>query len=162
VCLNFYYAGQHDEAAAQAKKILDLSLDFGGAYLRLGEAYEQKGMYKEAIAVLRQRLTTPDRRPGLPLISSLGHAYAVGGRRAEAQKTLGELQGLSKIRHVSAYHVRLIYTGSGDEEQAFHWLGKAADEGSHQLIWLKVEPRFDPLRSDPRFAELMRKVGFPQ
>jgi eukaryotic-like serine/threonine-protein kinase len=159
VSLGYYYAGQHDEAAAQARKTLELYPDFGGAHLRLGEAYEQKGMYQEAIAVLRQRLTTPDRRPGLALISSLGHAYAVSGQRAEAQKMLDELQGLSKTRYVSAYHVGLIYTGLGDKEQAFHWLGKAADEGSHQLIWLKAEPRFDPLRSDPRFNELERKVG---
>jgi tetratricopeptide (TPR) repeat protein len=149
-------------AYPEKTQTLELSPDFGGAYLRLGEAYEQKGMYKEAIAVLRQRLTMPDRRPGLALISSLGHAYAVAGQRAEAQKMLNELHGLTKTRYVSAYHVGLIYTGLGDKEQAFHWLGKAADEGFHQLIWLKVEPRFAPLRSDPRFADLVRRIGLPQ
>jgi eukaryotic-like serine/threonine-protein kinase len=162
MCLGFYYAGQHDEAMAQAKKTLELYPDFGGAYQRLGEAYVQKGMYREAIAILRQRLTIPDVRRGPSLISSLGHAYAVAGQRAEAQKMLDELQGLSKTRYVSAYHMGLIYTGLGDKEQAFYWLGKAADEGFHQLIWLRVEPRFAPLRSDPRFADLTRKVGLPQ
>lgn len=95
-------------------------------------------------------------------IATLGHAYAVSGKRNEALKVLGELQGQARQKYVSPYFIALIYTGLGEKEQAFAWLEKAYEQRHPYLILIKVEPVFDSLRSDPRFAELMRKVGLPQ
>jgi hypothetical protein len=86
----------------------------------------------------------------------------VSGRKAEARKILAELQSLSEHRYVPATDTALIYAGLGDKDKAFAWLDKAYEEHSFSLSNLKVEPRFDPLRSDPRFADLLRSIGFPQ
>jgi serine/threonine-protein kinase len=153
-------AGQYDEAIEQEKKALDLDPHLRNGYLWLGAAYEQKGMYREAIAELKKGIEMSERHPFL--VSSLGHVYAVAGQRGEAQKTLGELQEMSKHRYVSSEEIALIYTGLGDKEQALRFLEKAYEERTPRLIWIGVEPRFAPLRSDPRFAELLRRIGLPQ
>ena len=84
------------------------------------------------------------------------------GRKAEARKILAELQSLSEHSYVPATDMALIYAGLGDKDKAFAWLDKAYEEHSFSLSNLKVEPRFDPLRSDPRFADLLRHIGLPQ
>ncbi len=155
----FYYARQYDEAIEQYKKALDLDPRFFITYLWLGAAYEQKKMYSQAIAELQKGLAFV-RHP--QLISSLGHVYAVAGQRAEAQQLLEELQEMSKQSYINPYLIALIYVGLGEKEQAFTWLEKAYQERFFFLIWLKVEPRFDPLRDDPRFQDLIRRVGLPQ
>ena len=81
------------------------------------------------------------------------------GKRAEAQKVLDELQEQSKRRYVSPYLIALVYLGLSNKDQAFSWLEKAYDERSVNLMYLKVEPMLDPLRSDPRFAELLRRMN---
>src|SRR5207244_11599458 len=122
--------------------------------------YEQKGKYDEAIAEFRQVLNLS---AGKPLgIAALAHAYALSGKRAEAQRTLAELQEVSKQRSVSSASIALIYIALGDKDQAFAWLEKADKERDGILARLKVDPRFDSLRSDPRFADLVRRVGLPQ
>jgi tetratricopeptide (TPR) repeat protein len=94
-------------------------------------------------------------------LPGLGQAYATAGNRDEAQKALAELQELSKQRYVSPSVFALIYAALGDKDQAFAWLDKSIDE--HDLITarLKVDMRFNSLRSDPRFAELVKRVGLP-
>jgi len=88
--------------------------------------------------------------------------YARTGNRSEAEETLAELQQISKQRYISPAAIALIYAALGDKDQAFAWLDKLVEE--HDLITarLKVDERFDPLRSDPRFAELVKRVGLPQ
>ncbi len=98
---------------------------------------------------------------GSTSLARLGHGYAVAGKRREAQKVLNELNDLSKQKYVSSYDIAVIYVGLGEKEQAFAWLEKAYDERSTWLEFLKVEPQLDPLRSDPRFVELVRRVGLP-
>jgi tetratricopeptide (TPR) repeat protein len=99
---------------------------------------------------------------GKPLgIAALAHAYALSGKRAEAQKLLAELQELSKQRFVSPASVALIYVALGDKDQAFTWLEKAEKERDGILVRLKVDSRYDSLRSDPRFADLAKHVGLP-
>jgi len=94
-----------------------------------------------------------------PLVS-IGHAYAMSGNKVEAQRVLEELELLSKERYVSPYGIAAIFVGLGDNEQAFVLLERAFAEDNTELTFLKVDPRLDPLREDPRFSELLQRVGF--
>lgn len=86
----------------------------------------------------------------------------MSGRRVEAEKVLAELQEISKQRYVSPYYVAMIYAGLGDKDQAFAWLDKAFRERSRRLVFLKVASIWDGLHPDPRFADLLRRIGLPQ
>jgi len=92
----------------------------------------------------------------LNLIANLGHAYAASGRRDEAVKLIDEL---SRRPYPPPASIAIIYLGLGDKDRAFEWLSKAYEERSTELIWLKVEPLYDPVRPDPRFIELLKRVG---
>ena len=98
----------------------------------------------------------------MPLLASLGHAYALSGERDKANQILAELRAMSKHRYISPYLFAVVYLGLGDKDQTFAWLDKAYRDRSFYLIWLKVEPLFDSLRDDPRFADLLRRVSLPQ
>lgn len=151
----FYEARQYDQAIAQEQKTLELDPNSLIAQDSLGHAYLQKSMYKEGVAEFEKLLTIS---PGNPLgLSDLGYAYAVTGRRAEVEKLLDQLNELSKQRYVPAAYMAEIYVGLGEKEKAFVWLQKMSDE--HVNFAIKVNPVFDPLRSDPRFAELLRRMN---
>jgi hypothetical protein len=95
-------------------------------------------------------------------LARLGHAYAVEESRGEAQMILNQLNGLSKQKYVSAYDFAVIHAGLGEENEAFAWLDRAYDERTVWLTYLKVDPSLDSLRSDPRYADLLRRMGLPQ
>ena len=95
-------------------------------------------------------------------LAFLGRAYALAGKTDEARKTLAQLKELSARRYVSPYRVAMIYAALGDKEQTFAWLEKAYQQRLHNMIFLKVEPELDGLRSDPRFATLVQQVGLNQ
>src|SRR5207244_11994949 len=140
-----YLSGQNDLAIEQCKKMLDLDPNFFPARRYRGLAYEQKGMYPEAIADFQKGVQLS----GSPLmLALLGHAYAVSGRKTEAQQVLGELREVQGRRYVSPYTVAAMYAGLGDKDQAFKWLEKAYDERDLWLMKLKVDPVFNKLRSD--------------
>jgi eukaryotic-like serine/threonine-protein kinase len=153
-----YEARQYDQAIEQERKTLDLDPNYILAHYDLGMAYLQKSMYKEGIEVFQRALAI---YPGnTEELSGLGYAYAVAGRRAEAQKVLDKLNDISKERYVSRWYVAMIYAGLGDRGKAFEWLEKSYDDrsiGAGQSI--KTDPAFDPLRSDPRFADLLRRMN---
>jgi hypothetical protein len=94
--------------------------------------------------------------------AGIGRVDTVSGKRAEAQKVLDELKNRSKQIYVSWYHVASIYAGLGDKDRAFEWLENAYKERSDSLVYLKVDPKVDSLRSDPRFTDLVRRFGLPQ
>ena len=99
----------------------------------------------------------------IPLvIGNLGYAYAKAGRKDEARKLLADLKEQSKRRYVASYWIAMIYVGLDEKDEAFAWLEKAYQERSFWLLWIKMEPMVDSLRSDARFTDLMRRVGFPQ
>jgi tetratricopeptide (TPR) repeat protein len=152
-----YFAGQYTEAIAQNEKTINLESRYLPAYFWLGQAYEQKKMYEQAIATYQKGITQAERHPRV--IAALGHAYALAGQRDKAQKALAELREISKQHHIDPYLIAFINVGLGDKEQAFAWLEKAYQERSSILIWLKVEPTFDSLRTDPRFQDLLRRIG---
>lgn len=152
----FYYSHQYDEAIAQIEKAIDLEPSYTEAYLYLGQAYEQKQLYPQALEVLQRGIARSERHP--KLIAALGHAYALAGQRDKALKAVDELREMSKQRYLSPYWIALVYAGLGDREQTLLWLEKAYQEHAFFLIWLKVEPAFDPLRDDPKFQDLLRRV----
>ena len=153
-------ARQTDKSIEQLRKTLEMDPNFVLAHHRLGLAYEQQGKYDEAIAEFKQVLNLTS---GKPLgIAALARGYALSGRRAEAQKTLAELQEQSKVRYVSPASIALAFAGLGVKDRAFDWLEKAEQTHDGIIVRLKVDSRYDSLRSDPRFADLARRIGLPQ
>jgi tetratricopeptide (TPR) repeat protein len=116
----------------------------------------EKRMYPEAIAEFRTALESAQ---GFGPIAGLGHAYAVSGSQAEAQKILDELLARSKRGYFPAWAIAAVYIGLGDKDQAFQWLGKVVEERGEFAVWLKTDPMYDPLRSDPRFSDLLRRLN---
>jgi len=151
----FYYARKYDQAIEQLRKTLELDPNFTSAHMYLGEAYLQKSMYKEGIAEIEKELMISPSSTGE--LSQLGYGYALEGRKAEAQKVLDQLNKRSKQRYVSAASRAIIYAGLGDKDKAFEWLEKGYEDRSIGAI--KVNPAYDPLRSDPRFANLLRRMN---
>ena len=152
-----YFDRQYDRAIEQEKKTLEMDSNFALSYRYRGMAYEQKGMYAEAIADLQKAVTLSGTRT--TVLGALGHAYAIAGRKSEARKVLDDVVQLRARGYFPSYEIALIYTGMGEKDRAFEWLDKAYDERYPWLIHLRVDPRFDTLHSDPRFADLVRRVG---
>jgi len=151
-------AHQMDEGIDQLRKTIEMDPGFLVAHNRLALCYERKGMYDAAIAEFQK---ISDLGAKSLAIAELGQAYAASGKRGEAQKALAELQELSKQRYISPSVFALIYAALGDKDQAFAWLDKSIDEHDLVTARLKVDARFDNLRSDPRFAEIVKRVGLP-
>ena len=151
------YAGNYDEALGQLHKTAELDPNFAGTFLYLGWVYEQKRMYDEAIDAFQKSVklsTSP------LMLASLGHAHAKAGNRAEAEKILVRLDDLSKQRYISAHNRAIIHVGLNETEHTLVWLERAYQERSQSLIYLDTDPRFDGLRTNPRFQELLRRIGF--
>ncbi len=153
------FARQYDRAIEECRNTLDLHPNFLKLHQFLARAYEQKGLYEEAIREFQETLTLSAGNP--VYLGQLGHAYAVSGNKREAQKLLEELKELSSRRYVPSYDIAMIYTGLGQKDEALDWLQRAYEEKSGWLSYLKVEPRLDSLRPDPRFRDLLRRVGLP-
>jgi len=159
--LALYFSRNYDQAINQFQKTLELDANFPPPYTFLGAAYEQKGMFEEAIATFQRALSITQGPAKMLAMAGLAHAYAASGRKAEARKILADVEKLSEHNYVQATDLALIHAGLGDSDKAFTWLDKAYDEHSFGLINLTVEPRFDALHSDPRFTDLLRRIRFP-
>jgi TolB-like protein/class 3 adenylate cyclase len=154
----FYLARQYDQAIEELRKTLEIDPNFLLALEWLGYAYIKKGMYEEAIAVFQQeRDVLGDDPLGL---SDLGYGYAVSGKRVEALKALNALKERSNQEHIEPFYIAWVYAGLGEKDPALEWLQKAYEERSSSLVYL-IDPGFDSIRLDPRFTELVRKVGLP-
>ncbi|HVG31577.1 MAG TPA: winged helix-turn-helix domain-containing protein [Pyrinomonadaceae bacterium] len=150
-------ARQYDEAIRQARLALELDPQNYIARSSLGRAYLLKGMYRESVEVYEELYRiSPGTKGGL------AQAYALAGRRPEAQKLLDEMIERSSQNYVSFQELALVYTALGEKDKAFDALEKSFKERDYRLLFLKAEARLDPLRSDPRFADLERRVGLPQ
>lgn len=157
VGIALYRARRYGEAIAHLHKALEMDANALDAHIFLGFAYVKHRRHEEAIAEFQRVVTLSERNPSL--LGLLGYGYAVAGKRDEAQAILKELDELQTRQYVSSLEIALIYIGLEEREQAFAWLEKAYHERAWMLGFLKVEPVFDSLRSDPRFTELMRRVG---
>jgi TolB-like protein/DNA-binding winged helix-turn-helix (wHTH) protein/Tfp pilus assembly protein PilF len=154
-----YLAREYERSIAQLRDTLEMDPSYEWAHLILGQAYEQKGQYNLALEELREAVELSHSSP--LMISALAHAYAASGNHPDALKLLAQLEALSKKQYVSPFYVAIVYLGLGKNELAMNWLEKAYDDRSNGLVFLKVEPELDPLRSDPRFGALLRKLNFP-
>jgi len=153
----YFFRREYDRAVEQSRKTIELDPSYYEVYEVLGNTYEQKGMFSEAIATFEKGNALA--KAGL-FTGDIGHAYAAWGKKAEAQKRLDELRKLSKTPYVSNFWIALIFTGLGDKDRAFESLEKACDERSSNMAFqVKVDPRFDSLRPDPRWSKLLQKMG---
>jgi TolB-like protein/Tfp pilus assembly protein PilF len=157
--LNF--AGRHDEGIAQIKLALEIDPNLVAGKLRLAEAYEQLGNYEEAISAMENLPSYSYRYLEPRELALIKQAYAVSGARGYWQKRLE----FTKKRATEAYFppsvVALVCARAGDKNQAFEWLEKAYQDRDESLRLLRVVPGFDSLRSDPRYADLLRRIGLP-
>lgn len=154
-----YMAREYDQAIEQLRNTIDMDTAFVLPHLVLGQAYEQKKAYDQAIAELRRATELSLGSP--PVLAALARTLAVSGRITEARNLLEQLQ-LSKRQYVSPFYVAIVYAGLGENERALDWLEKAYADHSNAIVFLKVDPQLDTLRSYPRFHELQRKLRLPE
>jgi TolB-like protein/Tfp pilus assembly protein PilF len=155
-----FHARRYDEAIHELRSVLAVLPDDSTALWFLGFALIANGQAKEAVPVLEKTLSVSDRSSAV--IGVLIRAYAHAGRRTDALRLLEELKRRQKASYVPTAAFVNAYLGLDDKEQAFAWLERAYQEKSNILQFLKVHPFFDPLRDDPRFADLVRQVGLDQ
>ena len=152
---------QSDSAIEQLQKSKERDPTYWFNPYFLGRAYEQKGRLAEAIEEFQRALQLEKGNP--EIWSSLGHVYALSGKRAEAQKVLEHLKEYSAHSYVAPYNVAVIYAGLVEKDQAFEWLNRAyADRSYFIAVYLTTDSRLDSLRTDRRFADLLRRVGLPE
>ncbi len=151
----YWEAGQHEAAIAAARKSLELNPDFPWGLYVLGAAYAQKGMLEEAIAAHRKAAAAS------PAVKwGLGHTYALAGRRDEARTIAAELK--KKPTPMNAWGLAEIYAALGEKDEAFRWLEAGFKLRFSWMPWIEKEPAFAPLRDDPRFQELVRRMNLPK
>lgn len=156
--ISLYASRQSGEAIEQLQKTLDLEPNYYPTYFGLGATYVQQGDFSEGIASF-QRICQIE--PDFPMaIGFLGYAYAMSGQREEARRVMKRLKSISKRKYVSPYSFAIIYAALGENDQAFEWLEHAYEDNVDWMVWLKVSPELDNLRSDPRYTDLLRRVGF--
>jgi serine/threonine protein kinase/Flp pilus assembly protein TadD len=156
---HYLFARQTEKAVEALRRATAMKENSWIPHHYLGWAYEQQGNYTSAITELEK---ADSLLPGTGArLSALAHAYALAGKRNEAKRILGQLLLMRQQRYVSPYEIAVIHVGLGERDQAFEWLERAYREHSGWLSYLNVEFRLDPLRSDPRFADLVRRVGLP-
>jgi TolB-like protein/DNA-binding winged helix-turn-helix (wHTH) protein/Tfp pilus assembly protein PilF len=150
-------ARRYDEAIEQLRSVIAMDPNHYQAYWTLGHTYAASGRFAEAVTAAEKAVALSDRVPGA--LGVLGLVYGLAGRRDDATRVLNELLELNKQRYVTPAALVNVYIGLGDKERALTWLEKAYEERSNYIAYLNVFPIVDPLRSDPRFAGLLQKVG---
>lgn len=153
----FYFSRQYDQAIAQSSRLLEMDRNFNQAYAILGLSFVQKRMYAEAIAVCEEGLR--HRPDDLDLLGVLGFAHAVPGQGEEARKVIDQVQKMAVGRYIPPTILARVYTGLSDRDRAFEWLEKGYEERDDKLVFLNCDPVWDSLRSDPRFASLLQRIG---
>jgi TolB-like protein/Flp pilus assembly protein TadD len=157
-----YYKRQYERAVGECLRALEMDLNFWFAHWVLGCSYLELGMTREAIAALQEAAALSRPHGGnINVLPSLAQAYVTVGRKRKALRLADELKALSQKRYVSPYCHALIYAALGDKDCAFAWLEKARQERCSWLTLLKVDPRVDALRSEPKFHDLVSRLGLP-
>ncbi len=160
LAIRYYGAELYDQAIAQCHKILDMNPNYPAAFQYLGLIYNAQDMFDEAalnfekfVGIFGGMITE-----GLPM---LGFVYGRAGREAEAREILQRLQAESQQMYIPPFYFAWVHTGLGEKDKAFEWLEKAYKEHDPRLLWYLRDPMLKSLRSDPRHADLVRRVGYP-
>jgi serine/threonine protein kinase/tetratricopeptide (TPR) repeat protein len=154
-----YYMRRYDDAIEQLTSTLAIDPTFAHAYADIGLCWIQKGRVKRGIEEIQKAIDLLEPNPAL--LASLGYAYGKAGDPTEARKILEELLGLSRRRVVSSFSMAIVCAGLGDTDATLQWLERSFEAREDALVSLLVNPRLDPLRTDPRFENLLRRVGLP-
>jgi serine/threonine-protein kinase len=153
----FYFSRQYDRAIDQSRKTLELNPNFIWAQYVLGVSYIKSSMPAKAIEEFQKSTSISGLHP--LIVAVLGAAYAVEGKADKIREVLNNLKERAKQIYIMPFYIAIIYLGSGDKDKIFEWLEKAYDERNFWLIFLKADPMFDSLRSDPRFKTLLDKMN---
>jgi TolB-like protein/DNA-binding winged helix-turn-helix (wHTH) protein/Tfp pilus assembly protein PilF len=154
------YSYQYDAAIEQLKKTLQMNPKFPLAHLWLGRAYQAKGMFDQAMVEYQ---ATDSALPDWPVtVAGIGNLQGYAKKDADARLTLARLDNMSKTKYVTPYGIALVYAGMGDKDQTFRWLERAFDDRANWLVWLRFDSRWDSIRSDPRYADLVRRIWNPE
>jgi TolB-like protein/tetratricopeptide (TPR) repeat protein len=154
----FYYAGAFQQSVDQCRQTLELDPQYAVALLWGGWSLEELGQFPEAIRRHQQAVSLTS--GGSLYLASLARAHAAAGQRVAAMQVLGNLDARrARGQYVPSYEMAKIYAALGNRDRAFEWLGRALEQRSHSLVFLKVDPQLKPLRGDPRFARLVKDVG---
>jgi tetratricopeptide (TPR) repeat protein len=163
---NFFNARQYDRSIQEAQKAIDLDPNVSMAYNIIARACAQKQMYNDAIAagekakaISNQGISMMSKEHPLSL-ASLGYAYALSGRADEARQIIAQLEELSTKSYTSPGHLAVIYAGLGEKDRELEYLEKTFEERDEMQRFVKVSPIFDGIHSDPRFGDLLVRVGF--
>jgi eukaryotic-like serine/threonine-protein kinase len=151
-------ARKYDEAIEVVRKTVDLEPGCGQCFAQLSLALACRGDYAAAIESGRKGAQL-DSSP--LVLAFLGTSYALAGREVETRQVIAQLKEISKSRFLCPYEIGVAYLHLGEKDEALRWLEKGYEERSYCMIWLKTDPRLDPLRSDPRLTGIMRRIGLP-
>ena len=157
--LPYYFEAHYDEALSHYQKALDMDGNFGLTHCVLGWLYDDQGHYPAAVAELERARQLDD---SSAVLGSLGHVYAVAGRSREARSIVTELQRRAKTRYVSPYFLAMIYVGLHEDGRALDALEDAYAKHDWVLVWMSVARMMQPLRTQPRFIQLMQRLNLPQ
>jgi pentatricopeptide repeat protein len=154
-----FYAGKYDDSLEKLQKAIEFEPNYWLAHLFITRVYIEKGMYTEAIAGATKARNLSG-GANTEVIALIIYALAKSGKIEEARSMMSELKRLAAKRYIPPYHFALAYNGLGKTDETFAWLEKAFQVRDIKLTFLKVEPKWNNLRADPRFNEIIRKIGF--
>lgn len=154
---HLYFSRNYDEAIRQLRNTLEIDPNLRLAHIFLYSTYVQKGMYQEVISEIARVYAGPSAEQEARIAADLRKAYATSGEQGFWQKIVA----LPMPPFDAPFWLGEAYLHLNEKDKAFEWLGKAADEGHPGMVWIKVDPLFDSIRSDPRFADLLRRFGLP-
>jgi tetratricopeptide (TPR) repeat protein len=147
---------QYAQAIDLSRRTLELDPNFVPAHVALAAAYEEQSLWLQAIGEYQKAVDISHNSP--PALASLGYAYGLSGNQNEARKVIASLRDASQHHYVSAFDMAIVFAGISDRDNAFQWLEKAYSEKESQMAFLNVTRRLDPLRADPRFADLLQRM----
>jgi TolB-like protein/Tfp pilus assembly protein PilF len=159
LAVQLYLARRFDQAIEQAHNTLEMDANFAISYQLLGEVHVSKGLYREGLLAL-EKFSALSRASAISR-ALVGYSHARLGERSAALRIIEELTSASKHSFIPAFLYALVYAGLEDKDQAFGWLEKAYEERFNRLAYLKQDALWDPLRSDPRFIDMLRRLGIP-
>jgi tetratricopeptide (TPR) repeat protein len=158
LCKALFYLGRCGQAVEQMRKTLELNPNYAAGHEVIARCFARQGQYEQAIAEMRQMVAI---YPHTRLLAAMGSLYGIAGRRDEALQELAELKRRAGLQRVSQVYLARVYAGLGDKERALDLLYQGYAERSDHLLVIGIDPDFDGLRSEPRFVDLLRRVGLP-